>query len=94
MGLEEETGLPAAALSSPCAPLTVLPVTDVSSLHIVVKKTRERRLSSTHIHGYPTEQPQWLLVLTATMHISQGAEGLCFSVPSQNHRFIMAGNDL
>lgn len=58
MGLEEETGLPAAALSSLCAPLTVLPVIDVSSLHITVKKIHERCLSSTHIHGYPMELPQ------------------------------------
>lgn len=56
MGLEEEIGLP--ALLSPCAPLTVLLVIDVKTLHIVVKNIPERCLPSTHIRGYPTEQPQ------------------------------------
>lgn len=62
MGLEKGTGLPAAALPSACAPLTVLPVRDVSSLHMVVKKVHESCLPSIHTHGCPMEQPQTPLV--------------------------------
>lgn len=51
MGLEGEAGL---CPCSPCAAPQLF--TDVSSLHIMVKRSQERCLPSTHILGHPMEQ--------------------------------------